>query len=111
VTSLSGEIHLGALGVVEGKGARVHQLISSGIVHPPPSPLVAGVLELSSMGEFRVAPDIRAKLLPLPGSRKRYIRARNWLELDLPAGGGLSANWHPEGAKDPIPLSIPEGSR
>ena len=111
VTSLSGEIHLGALGVIEGSGARVHQLTSSGIVHPPPPPFVTRVLELTSMGEFQVTANIQAKLIPLPGGSKRYLRARNWLELDLPPRGGLLANWHAEGATNPIQLSIPEGSR
>ncbi len=111
VTSLSGEIHLGALGVIEGAGARIHQLTSSGIVHPPPPALVTKVLEVTSRGEFQVTPDIRAKLLPLPGSSRRYLRARNWLELNLPTSGGLSANWHPEGSGNPIRLSIGDGSR
>jgi hypothetical protein len=111
VTSLSGEIHLGALGVIEGKGARVHQLTSSGVVHPPPSRLLTSMLELTSRGEFQVTEDITAKLLPLPGSSRRYLRARNWLELDLPTSGDLLANWHAEGAPDLVHLSIPEGSR
>jgi hypothetical protein len=111
VTSLSGEIHLGALGVIEGKGARVHQLTSSGVVHPPPSRLLTSMLELTGRGEFQVTEDITAKLLPLPGSSRRYLRARNWLELDLPTSGDLLANWHAEGAPDLVHLSIPEGSR
>ena len=89
----------------------MHQLTSSGIVHPPPPPLVTRVLELTSMGEFQVTANIQARLIPLPGGSKRYLRARNWLELDLPLRGGLLANCHAEGATDPIQLSIPEGSR
>ena len=58
-----------------------------------------------------MTPSIKAKLVPLPGSSKRYLRARNWLELDLLTSGDLRANWHAEGAKSPIHLSIPEGSR
>ncbi|HEX2553949.1 MAG TPA: alkaline phosphatase D family protein [Microvirga sp.] len=111
VTSLSGEIHLGALGVIEGRGARVHQLTSSGIVHPPPPPFVARVLELCSMTTFRVAPGITARTQPMPGSGRRYLRARNWLELDLPAGGNLRACWHAEGRAEPMRLAIPAGCR
>jgi hypothetical protein len=110
VTSLSGEIHLGALGVIEGAGARIHQLTSSGIVHPPPGHLASRVLEWSSTKDLRVASDITARLLPLPGSNRRYLRARNWLELNVNAGGDLLATWHAEGIKRPIQLSISAGS-
>ncbi|HEX2136641.1 MAG TPA: hypothetical protein VHG30_12190 [Microvirga sp.] len=109
LTSLSGEIHLGALGVIEGAGARIHQLTSSGIVHPPPPAMVTRVLERASTGKIQVAPDISARLLPLPRSSTRYIRARNWLELDLQPGGDLLATWHAEGATGPIQLRIPTG--
>jgi hypothetical protein len=109
VTSLSGEIHLGALGVIEGVGARIHQLTSSGIVHPPPDPMASRVLEWSSIRELRVASDITARLLPLPGSNRRYLRARNWLELNVAAGEDLLATWHTEGVDHPIQLSISAG--
>lgn len=111
VTSLSGEIHLGALGVMEGKGARIHQLTSSGIVHPPPPALVTQGLELASRGQFQVTPEITAKLLPLPGLNRRYLRSRNWLELDLVTMGQLQVNWHAEGAEDPIRFLVPDGSQ
>jgi hypothetical protein len=110
VTSLSGEIHLGALGVIKGPGARIHQLTSSGIVHPPPGYLAASVLEWSSTKELRVASGITARLLPLPGSKKRYLRARNWLELNVTADGDLLATWHAESVNYPIQLSIRGGS-
>ncbi|GJE33771.1 alkaline phosphatase family protein [Methylobacterium oxalidis] len=111
VTALSGEIHLGALGVIEGEGARIHQLTSSGIVHPPPPPLATRALEWASAGEFRLEPCITAKLVPLPGSSQRYLRARNWLELNLKPGGDLLAVWHAERKEGPVRLSIPAGYR
>jgi hypothetical protein len=110
VTSLSGEIHLGAFGLIEGLGAKVHQLVSSGTVHPPPSPAVAKLLELTSKGEFRVTPEIRAKLVPIPRLSTRYLRARNWLELSLPEPGHLLARWHAEGSETPLSVSIPPGA-
>jgi hypothetical protein len=106
VTSLSGEIHLGALGVIEGAGARIHQLTSSGIVHPPPGRLASRVLEWNSTKQLRVASGITARLLPLPGSARRYLRARNWLELNIAAGGDLLATWRAEGANHPIRLAV-----
>jgi hypothetical protein len=111
VTSLSGEIHLGALGLIAGAGARIHQLTSSGIVHPPPEPLVSGMLEWTSAKDLRVASDITARLLPLPGSRRRYLRARNWLELSIAAGGDLLAAWHAEGERFPLRFSISAGTQ
>jgi hypothetical protein len=106
VTSLSGEIHLGALGAIEGRAARIHQLTSSGIVHPPPPLLVTRFLEWVSAEEIRVAPGINAKLLPIPNSRRLYLRSRNWLELEISSGGDLKAGWHAEDADGPIQFSI-----
>lgn len=111
LTSLSGEIHMGALGVVESRGARIHQLTSSGVVHPPPPPAVVTAFEWASERAIQVAPEIEARLLPLPDLGRRYLRARNWLEIELPAGGGLLAAWHAEGRSAPIRLSIPAAGR
>jgi PhoD related phosphatase len=106
ITSLSGEIHLGALGAIESGGTRIYQLTSSGIVHPPPPARIVNVLEWIGTGVTSVAPDLTVRLLPLPGLGRRFLRARNWLELELPAGGGLTAAWHGEGLSAPIRLSI-----
>jgi PhoD related phosphatase len=97
VTSLSGEIHLGALGVIEGRGARIHQLTSSGIVHPAPPAWAVDVLERIGARSPRAAHDLTVRLLPLPGHGRRFLRARNWLELEIAPGGGLTATWHSEG--------------
>jgi hypothetical protein len=96
ITSLSGEIHLGALGVIEGRSAPIHQLTSSGIVHPPPPAWAVDVLERIGARNPPRLPDITVRLLPIPGHGRRYLRARNWLELELSQGGGLSATWHSE---------------
>jgi hypothetical protein len=45
VTSVSGEIRLGALGVIASGATEIYQLTSSGIVHPPPSASIVGALE------------------------------------------------------------------
>jgi PhoD related phosphatase len=96
VTSLSGEVHLGALGLIEGRGTRIYQLTSSGIVHPPPPATAVRVLEWISARTTRPAPDLTTCLLPLPGRGQRLLRARNWLELELSPGDGLTATWHSE---------------
>jgi PhoD related phosphatase len=113
VTSLSGEVHLGALGLIESGATQIYQLTSSGIVHPPPPAAGVRALEWISARTMRPAPDLSARLLPLPGRGERLLRARNWLELEMSAARGLGAAWHSEGPGDPIQLSIPaaNGSR
>jgi len=106
VTSLSGEVHLGALGLIESRGTRIYQLISSGIVHPPPPAMAVKVLEWIGARRTPLAPDLTARLLPLPGHDRRFLRARNWLELEVSPGDGLTATWHSEGRGAPIRLSI-----
>jgi hypothetical protein len=104
VSAVSGEIHLGALGVIERGATRIHQLTSSGVVHPaPPAWGVAG-LERLARRPARPAPDISARLLPLPGHGRRLLHARNWLELEL-VDDALAATWHGEGVA-PIQLSL-----
>ena len=108
VTSLSGEIHLGALGVIQSGATEIYQLTSSGIVHPPPSARGrrrgwSG----SARGPTRLAaPTSTARLLPLPGPGRRFLRARNWLELELPGGDALTATWHSEGPSGASRLSL-----
>ncbi len=96
VTSVSGEIHLGALGLIESRGTKIYQLTSSGIVHPPPSAKAVRVLEWIGARERRLAADLSARLLPLPGHGGRFLRARNWLELEVSPVDGLAATWHSE---------------
>jgi PhoD related phosphatase len=112
VTSLSGEVHLGALGLIESRRTRIYQLTSSGIVHPPPAASGVKALEWISARTIRPAPDLAARLLPLPGRSERLLRARNWLELELSPGDDLTATWHSEGQSEgPAPcLSIAAAS-
>jgi hypothetical protein len=101
VTSLSGEVHLGALGLIESRETGIYQLTSSGIVHPPPPATAVRVLEWISARITRPASDLTTRLLPLPGRGERLLRARNWLELDLLPGDGLTATWHSEETEGP----------
>ena len=108
VTSLSGEVHRGALGLIESRGTRIYQLISSGIVHPPPPAMAVKVLEWIGARKTPLAPDLTARLLSLPGRDQRFLRARNWLEIELSPSDGLTATWHSEGGErhNPPRLSI-----
>jgi hypothetical protein len=96
VTSLSGEIHLGALGSVEGSGVRILELTSSGIVHPPPDPLVVAVAEWLARKDTVLGSDLRVRRLKIPGHGRRYLRQRNWLALELVGDGRFTAEWHTE---------------
>jgi hypothetical protein len=105
LTALSGEVHLGALGEIEGAGARILQLTSSGIVHPPPNRLMTEMLEWASRGDMQAGPGLAVRALPMPGRRRRYLATRNWLELDVQRHGTFRATWHPE-TGEPVVLAI-----
>ena len=92
VTFLSGEIHLGARGeMTTPAGTTLHQLIASGISHPPPPRGFALALGwLGALGEAPLAGHPIA-LPPLPGCRKRFVAERNVLLLERRAGGWRAA--------------------
>ena len=108
VTLLSGDVHVGAVGVIEsaryaGGGAPqvITQLTSSGIVHPAPPGMVLFFLENvtgKSMSDDR---DIRSEIVEIPGTRSHFIGARNWLALAPDTEDRYWANWHAEGERHP----------
>lgn len=108
VTVLSGEIHLGALGRIDHGAVAIHQLTASGVVNVPPPALATVALDLISRRPSAVAPGVTLRMLPFPGlGRRRYLRARNWLSLEVAADGGLDAAWHAEGQPEPFRYAIP----
>ena len=79
---LSGEIHLATRAELRlSEGGTIHQLIASGIAHPPPhrmSPLLLGLLarlDASPIEGGRIA------MRPLPGMHRTYLAERNYLVL------------------------------
>jgi hypothetical protein len=59
----------------------LHQLVASGITHPPPPAGFARALgALARLGESPV-PGHPIRLHPLPGRRARYCAERNYLVL------------------------------
>jgi hypothetical protein len=97
VTSLSGEIHLGAFGLVEGlDGVRIHQLTSSGIVHHPPPAGVVVAYDWLGRNRTVLSPHLEARLLKIPGHGRRYLRRRNWLTLEVAGDGRFTAAWQTE---------------
>jgi hypothetical protein len=106
VTILSGEIHLGAYGCVERGRTRLFQLISSGIVHPAPSPLVARLFHWLGRWPRAITDDIRMHMLPLPRLHLRYLAARNWLSIESSSNATLDIKWHVEGRPEDLPITI-----
>ncbi len=107
VTILSGDVHIAALGVAEsirgvaaGDNSQIiNQLISSGIVHPPPPALAVWAYERIG-DQVEVDRGIEARLLKFPGTRQRFIGARNWLSLRPDPSGRIWAEWRAEGQRE-----------
>ncbi|MEX0731224.1 MAG: alkaline phosphatase D family protein [Aquisalimonadaceae bacterium] len=103
---LSGDVHVGCLGVISDKTGdqpiKVHQIVSSGIVHPAPTLMqwlgIQAVTndDLEFINEER---SIQAAMLKPVGS-KRYIRARNFVTIHRGTDEKLWANWIVESAHD-----------
>lgn len=102
---LSGDVHVGCLGVIQDKRdgvLNVHQLVSSGIVHPCPTQFQwMGILAMTNdnpeyLDESRL---IRTELLK-PFGAPVYLRTRNFATLQLGTDGKLWANWRCENGLD-----------
>jgi hypothetical protein len=113
VTLISGDVHVGALGILEssrsgGPGSHatvINQLISSGIVHPGSPGMVLFALEHLLPKSEEVDRGLTAEMVPIPGTQRRYLGARNFLSLepDRPDrdGGRIWAHWICEGETEP----------
>jgi hypothetical protein len=111
VTVLSGDVHVGALGIVESTRSTaddpstqvINQLTSSGIVHPPPAGVVLFFLETVTGKKMELDRDLYSEMLEFPGTHHHYIGARNWLSLEPDDSGRIWANWHVE--TEPYPYT------
>jgi len=114
VTLLSGDVHVGAVGVIQSGryGADhpaaqvVNQLTSSGIVHPAPPGMVLFFLENvvgKSMSDDR---EITSEIVQIPGTQHHFIGARNFLALQPDAEDRYWANWHLESESHPYTKAI-----
>lgn len=105
LTVLSGEIHLAGRATMETPDGPMHQLIASGIAHPPPPVAYARTLgALAQLGEAPL-PDSPINMCPLPGRPHVYTTARNYLVLDR-TDGQWTATWELEetGPTPPLPI-------
>lgn len=104
-TVLSGEIHLATRATMDTPAGPLHQLVASGIAHPPPPPAFAR--SLGMLARFGEAPleGQPITLHPLPGQNRIYADQRNWLELHR-TGGRWTAVWELEedGRTDPLEI-------
>lgn len=109
VTIVSGDVHVGALGYIESEREPqfneanvVNQLISSAMIHPPPSGIVIYMME-KVMGDKveNVDRGITAQMLKFPGSAQRFIGKRNWLSLTFDDQNRIWGEWYAEGEDKP----------
>ncbi|MDF2366820.1 alkaline phosphatase D family protein [Sneathiella sp.] len=102
---LSGDVHIGCIGVIHDskRQRKVHQVVSSGIVHPAPSRLQwIGIMTVTNdrteyLDENR---DIRISMLT-PFASDQYIRQRNYVTLEFGTDDKLWINWESEGKDKP----------
>ena len=86
-------------------GGPLHQLVASGITHPPPPRGFARALgTLARFGESPLAGQ-PIRLHKLPGQRRIYADQRNYLLLERQAGG-WTARWDLEEDGHTPPLAI-----
>jgi len=106
ITLLSGEIHLATRAEMQLASGQLHQLVASGIAHPPPPQAYArGLGMLASLGQAPL-PGRPIQLLPLPGQRRIYSAERNFLLLDQRHPGYWEATWYLEESGWTPPLAI-----
>ncbi|MEL0630466.1 alkaline phosphatase D family protein [Psychromonas aquatilis] len=108
----SGDVHVGCLGVITDKTdspvTKVHQVVSSGIVHPAPSRLAwLGIVTSTNDRDEYLNEDnsIMAKMLA-PIHSDKYIRSRNYVTVSTGTDKKLWINWQTENKDKPIyPIS------
>ncbi|HWM25409.1 MAG TPA: alkaline phosphatase D family protein [Chthoniobacterales bacterium] len=93
---LSGDVHVGALGRIwdAKRGVGLTQIISSGIVHPAPTPFEwLGIRMTTSDDPERLAEgDVIAEMLKPLGS-DQYIRSRNFATFFTGTDDMIWVNW------------------
>lgn len=106
ITLLSGEIHLATRAEMQLEKGWLHQLVASGIAHPPPPKAYARTLGLlARLGEAPL-PGRPITLHPLPGQRAIYSAERNFLLLHQQRPNCWEASWYLEESGWTGPLTI-----
>jgi hypothetical protein len=104
---LSGDVHVGCLGVVQDKSGpnttTIHQVVSSGIVHPAPTALQwAGIVattndDCETLDENNL---ITTRMVKVFGAGI-YFRTRNFVTLQTGSDNKLWLNWICENGEQP----------
>ncbi len=105
---LSGDVHVGCLGVVtdksQAKTVNVHQVVSSGIVHPAPTHIQwMGILATTNDRKEQLDENghICAEMLK-PCGAGTYFRTRNFVTLEKGSDQKLWVNWICENGEKPV---------
>ena len=105
VTFLSGEIHLATRGTIETAMGDLHQLVASGIAHPPPGRMPSRIMGAFANPPGSPLPGHRMRLRPVPGQKGIYTPERNFLVLKRSADE-WSAVWELEDSGATPPLAV-----
>ena len=101
---LSGDVHVGALGVIKDtrNDLEIHQVISSGIVHPPPSAFEwLGLRAVTSDDKESIGNGQITTEMICPFGSDKYIRARNYAVLEEGTDNKVWVSWICEGEMKP----------
>lgn len=97
---LSGDVHLGCLGVINdarktARPIKIHQVVSSGVVHSSPSRIAwLGIMAVTNDDDEFLNEDRTIKISMLkPFSSDKYIRSRNYVTLEAGTDEKLWVNW------------------
>jgi PhoD related phosphatase len=103
---LSGDVHVGALGAIRDaeSGRSIYQVVSTGIVHPPPGPIAWAGLRLLTNDDPEALPGTKISTEMLtPNNSPRYIRDRNFATLQRDDRGKVWVHWICETLGQPKP--------
>ena len=102
---LSGDVHIGCLGIIHDREnhLKIHQIVSSGIVHPPPSALQwFGIKAVTNDNNEYLNENETIKISMLkPFGSSKYIRTRNFVTLEEGGDNKIWVNWICEGKDNP----------
>jgi hypothetical protein len=106
---LSGDVHIGCLGVINDwrnptQVRKVHQVVSSGIVHPAPSRIAwYGIMAVTNDNTEHLNEDRSIEISMLkPYCSDQYLRTRNYVTLQEGNDKKLWLNWICESRDKPV---------
>jgi hypothetical protein len=94
---LSGDVHVGALGVINDhvNNDKIHQVVSSGVVHTPPSYIEwLGISAITNdRNEFLNEDKTLETSMLTPIGSAKYLRVRNFVTINEGTDEKLWINW------------------